>query len=411
MTVLADRRALHRWTGGVAAGEAPRRYWCNNVASATTFRVNVDAQGVALSSSASNVVDIQPEKALFEAMLDGWAKQQRARFLRESTIITRLRLVRRLTDFSGLYPWQWTPAEGEAWVSSLRSGPSPLRLSTLRSYEVELRMFCEYLRDSRYGWSEQCLNRFGAAPEQVFHPDNSIIHVGEYEGDPSRRPLTYDEVQALFDAADRRVDVIRSLGRKGALPALRDAAMLKFAYAYGLRRREIAMTDVVDLKRNAKMDEFGRFGAVAIRHGKASRGGPRKRRTVLTVPEMSWVVDVLDHYLTQVRPLFAQDAQVPTLWRTERGTRIGLRSVNEAFVAARDAAGLDPELDLHSLRHSYITHLVEFGYPERFIQEQVGHQFSSTTAIYIGVSNEYRNRLIAESVHSRYRVQLEVRSE
>lgn len=159
------------------------------------------------------------------------------------------------------------------------------------------------------------------------------------------------------------------------------------------------------------MDEFGRFGAVAIRHGKASRGGPRKRRTVLTVPEMSWVVDVLDHYLTQVRPLFAQDAQVPTLWRTERGTRIGLRSVNEAFVAARDAAGLDPELDLHSLRHSYITHLVEFGYPERFIQEQVGHQFSSTTAIYIGVSNEYRNRLIAESVHSRYRVQLEVRSE
>ena len=54
------------------------------------------------------------------------------------------------------------------------------------------------------------------------------------------------------------------------------------------------------------------------------------------------------------------------------------------------------------LRHSYVTHLVEFDYPERFIQEQVGHSFSSTTAVYVGVSNEYRNRLISQSMQSRY---------
>ncbi|WP_328401336.1 hypothetical protein [Nocardia sp. NBC_00403] len=42
------------------------------------------------------------------------------------------------------------------------------------------------------------------------------------------------EVQALFDAADARVEHARRHGRKGALPALRDAALLKTVYAYGL---------------------------------------------------------------------------------------------------------------------------------------------------------------------------------
>ncbi len=46
-------------------------------------------------------------------------------------------------------------------------------------------------------------------------------HVTEFEGQPHRRPLTYDEVQALFDAADGRVEQIRSRGRKGALAAQR----------------------------------------------------------------------------------------------------------------------------------------------------------------------------------------------
>ncbi len=343
-------------------------------------------------------------------MLEGWERQQRARFLKETTISARTRLVRRFTHFSGLYPWQWTPAEAEAWISALRSGTSPLRLSTLRSYEVEVRMFCEYLRDDRYGWAVQCRERFGQVPEQVFHDDNSIVHVGEYEGDSSRRPLTYDEVQALFDAADARVDKIRARRRKGALPALRDAVLLKFVYAFGLRRREAAMADLVDLRSNAKFPDFGRYGAMSVRHGKASRGGTAKRRTVLTVPEMSWIVEVLEHYVSEIRPALTVGTRNTALWLTERGSRISSRVANDAFVAARDAAGLDDSLDLHCLRHSYVTHLVEFDYPERFIQEQVGHAFSSTTAIYVGVSNEYRNRLLTRSMHSRYGQQLGGRS-
>ncbi|MFF3652716.1 hypothetical protein ACFYXV_29280 [Streptomyces sp. NPDC002181] len=37
------------------------------------------------------------------------------------------------------------------------------------------------------------------------------------------------------------------------------------------------------------------------------------------------------------------------------------------FSTLREHAGVPAELDLHCLRHTYITHLIEFGYPERFV--------------------------------------------
>jgi site-specific recombinase XerD len=76
--------------------------------------------------------------------------------------------------------------------------------------------------------------------------------------------------------------------------------------------------------------------------------------------------------------------------------------LDEAFEAARKAADLPDEIDLHGLRHSYVTHLVEFGYPERFVQDQVGHAYASTTAIYTGVSDEYRNRLMQRVLKERH---------
>lgn len=134
-----------------------------------------------------------------------------------------------------------------------------------------------------------------------------------------------------------------------------------------------------------------------VRHGKASRGGAPKRRTVLTVPEMDWIVPVLEQWLDELRPLFHPAAH-PALWMTERCGRMSVRAVNHAFATARDAAGLPDELDLHCLRHSYVTHLVEFDYPQRFVQDQVGHRHASTTSIYTGVSDEYRNRLLERSL-------------
>jgi integrase/recombinase XerD len=183
--------------------------------------------GSVAKAFARNVHHLDPETATFAAMLEGWAVQQRTRFLKASTVTARLALVRRFAEFSNEYPWQWRPAEVEAFFDALRSGGRPLAVSTARSYQNALRMFCDYILDARYGWVTECLDRFGVAPVQILHEWNTVTHVSDYEGDPRRRPLTYDEVQDLFDAADSLVDKIRASGRKGSLAAQRDAAVLK----------------------------------------------------------------------------------------------------------------------------------------------------------------------------------------
>lgn len=229
-------------------------------------------QGSATSVLPSGISHLDPPSAVFAAMLEGWATQQRTRFLKTSTVRTRLDLVRRFAEFSNEYPWQWQPAEVEAFFDALRSGDRPLAVSTARNYQNTLRMFCDYIVDARYGWVTECVDRFGAAPVQILHEWNTITHVSEYEGQPDRRPLTYEEVQALFDAADGRAEQIRTRGRKGALAALRDAALLKTVYGYGLRRQEVVGLDLADLRSNPASVRYGRFGALFVRFGKSSKG-------------------------------------------------------------------------------------------------------------------------------------------
>lgn len=81
---------------------------------------------------------------------------------------------------------------------------------------------------------------------------------------------------------------------------------------------------------------------------------------------MDWIVDVLDDWVARIRPLFSP-GKLAALFVTERASRMSPRGLNVAFRQARDDAQLPAELDLHSLRHSYVTHLVEFDYPEKFV--------------------------------------------
>ena len=83
----------------------------------------------------------------------------------------------------------------------------------------------------------------------------------------------------------------------------------------------------------------------------------------------------------------------------ERYAKISLETLlDRRFAELRDEAGLSKDLTLHSLRHSYVTHLLEFGYADRFVQEQVGHMHASTTSIYASVSSDYKNRVLAEAL-------------
>jgi integrase/recombinase XerC len=75
------------------------------------------------------------------------------------------------------------------------------------------------------------------------------------------------------------------------------------------------------MRRNRKAPQFGGFGSAMVRFGKAPKGSRPKRRTVLLVPEMDWVVDTLTDWAGQIRPRFAPGSH-PALWVTERVGRL-----------------------------------------------------------------------------------------
>ena len=284
--------------------------------------------GAASETLAEGVIHLDPEPSVFDAMLQGWAAQMASRGLKRTTMQSALWLVRRFAGYTNDYPWHWQPADVDEFCAWLSSGKQPRAVSTLRGYQIQLSMFCEYVCDPRYGWLAICQERFGSQPQQVCTEQNRARHVDNYEGDPGRRPLTPEELQAFFDYADEEVERIRQHGRKGALAAFRDAALFKVVYGWGLRRREAIMLDLADLHPNPTADRFGRYGALHVRWGKAKRGGAPRRRTVLGVFE--WAVEALQQYVEEVRPAFGC-TEHSALWVTERGSRLSARAVDERF--------------------------------------------------------------------------------
>jgi integrase/recombinase XerC len=100
----------------------------------------VDLAGAAHLELVSGVAQLRPEDAMVEAMLRGWRAQQASWGLREDTITAWERLVRQFMEFTNEYPWRWTPAHVDEW-SLLRTGERHLALSTIRTYQCDLRLF------------------------------------------------------------------------------------------------------------------------------------------------------------------------------------------------------------------------------------------------------------------------------
>lgn len=99
---------------------------------------------------AAGVPLLRPAEQTFEAMLDGWRNQQLARRLAFSTVEGRERAVRAFATHAGAFPGEWTPTLVDEWMTDLRA-VRRLRRSTLRGYQIAVRLFC--------GFTDQSLGR------------------------------------------------------------------------------------------------------------------------------------------------------------------------------------------------------------------------------------------------------------
>lgn len=352
--------------------------------------------GAASMHLAADVRFLHEQESVFEAMLQGWTAQMvGGRALKRRSAENALAKVVSFQQHANEWPWRWSAQMFDEWMVDLvRRG---LAVSTRRGHQQAIRSFCDYLCSPHYGWVVECERRFGEHPSQVCHEENMVRHLAEFEGAPGRRPLARTELQTFLDHVDDEVERRLAKKRKGAVAVYRDATVFKVLYAWGLRANELCHLDTTDFFRSPQSPQFGGYGLVQVRMGKASRGGAPKRRSVLTLHQ--WAVDALQDYLDNVRPLMLKESS-PTnaVFLTERGTRLKPRDIADRFGFYRDELEMDPVLSPHALRHSYVTHLIEDGVDPVFVKEQVGHAYQSTTAIYTGVSSDFKNRMMQDAI-------------
>ncbi|MGQ9408257.1 tyrosine-type recombinase/integrase [Mycolicibacterium gilvum] len=348
---------------------------------------------------------LRADEAVLTAMVDGWRAQMLARGLATSTITARCSLIGRFVEFTNEYPWRWRPLDLDQFLADLRSRETPIELSTLRSYSNAISMFCSYVSDSRYGWVPFCEKQFGDVPSQICFEWNTPRHSTDDAVPTKRRAFTKTELQHFFDVVDDFVDEQHRAGSKRWLTALRDSIAFKVGYAYGLRRRELVMLDLTDFGPNPHVPRYGDYGAMTVRWAKGTTGSGPRRRTVLTVPEFPWAVELLQYWCTEGRQLLRTADRSPALWPSERGSRLTINALGRSFTALRARAGLPPELKLHCLRHSYTTHLLEAGYDPLFVQQQLGHSYASTTALYTSVGSDFKQRVVQQMIARRLRME------
>ncbi len=152
---------------------------------------------------------------------------------------------------------------------------------------------------------------------------------------------------------------------------LKHRMMLSLIYACGLRRSELMNLTPVSIDFDRKL--------LIIRHAK----GNKDRVAPLPLK----IIERIKEYISLYKP---------EKWLFEgyvKGEKYSEGSLQEVFRKHIELVGIKKKVTLHSLRHSYATHLLENGTDLRYIQEILGHKSSKTTEIYTHVTTKNIERI------------------
>jgi integrase/recombinase XerC len=272
-----------------------------------------------------------------------------------NTILAYRRDLHALTDFLGGY----YGADGWTWGGLDR---------------LAIRGFMGYL--TRRGLGKRSIARALSAVRSFYR---YLHHGEEVEANPARSvssPRLERRLPAYLDRA--QIDLLFQMAEvrawEGRFVDVRNLAILELFYSTGMRLSELAGINRHDIDLVSQQVKV--------------RGKGRKERIV---PIGDQAVLALRNYEAKrdelIRGLGGKvDRTAFFLGRT--GRRIGVRAVQSVVTAFLREIDEDAGLTVHSLRHTFATHLLDAGADLRAVQELLGHASISTTQIYTHTSIE-----------------------
>ena len=167
------------------------------------------------------------------------------------------------------------------------------------------------------------------------------------------KTISEDEMEELMKGFDDDI-----LGR-------RDYALFELIYSSGMRISEAVGLDVSSWRREEK--------AISVI-------GKRNKERIVFVGDIAF--EAVEEYLRDIRPrlLSKKNQKEPALFLNRRGGRLTRQAAHLRFQECTSRLGL--EATIHTLRHSFASHMIKNGADIRSVQEMLGHSDIKTTQIY-----------------------------
>ena len=157
-----------------------------------------------------------------------------------------------------------------------------------------------------------------------------------------------DEIKRVFDATDN----------------LKHKAILMTIYSCGLRLSELLNLKITDIRSADKLLQINK-----------SKGNKER------------VVSLPDRLLEALREYYGQYKPSTYLFEGANGGRYSERSVQLVLKKALAKGQINTSGSVHTLRHSYATHLIQSGVDIRIVQKLLGHESIKTTQIYTHITD------------------------
>ncbi len=190
--------------------------------------------------------------------------------------------------------------------------------------------------------------------------------------------LTREQTERLFALAENRA-------AEGGFRGVRDLAVVEAFYGTGMRLSELQGLDMSDLDLVADQVKV--------------RGKGRKERIL---PLGKAAVRALRRYELRRNEILGRvpGADRKAVFLSERGTRLTTRQLQNVVTGLLSKIAKEAGLSIHSLRHSFATHLLDAGADLMAVKELLGHASLSTTRIYTHTSKE-RLKKVYDLAHPR----------